>query len=155
MNFGENKRERCILVYSGIHYDRVAFTYSTYPHDVADLPPELDRTIWPAGDDDVISKTHELVQKLHDAHYYTDPSGLILKCDVAGCGWIGSGQIAGQQHAQETGHVELSEIRDTEEDNVLRSCDSPGCSFIGQGEAAARQHRDDTGHQQFSVIPDI
>jgi len=152
INFGEDKRERCILVYSGIHYDRVAFTYATYP---TDLPPELDRTIWPTDDDDVITKTHELVQKLHDAHYYTDPSGLILKCDVPDCGWIGSGQVAGQRHAQETGHFELSEIRDLEEDNVLRSCNNPGCSFIGQGEVAARKHRDDTGHKHFSIIPDI
>lgn len=155
INFGEEKQERCILVYSGIHYDRVAFTFSPYPHDVADLPPEIDRTIWPTHDEGVISKTHELLQKLHQAHYFTDTDGLVLRCDVPGCGWIGSGQIAGQQHARDTGHVELSEIRDDEEDNLLRACDSPGCGFMGQGEKAVRLHRNDTGHERFSIIPDM
>lgn len=155
INFGEEKQERCILIYSGIHYDRVAFTYSPYPHDVADLPPELDRTIWPTDDDDVLTKTRELLEKLNQAHYYTDTDGLVLRCDVPGCEWIGSGQVAGQQHARETGHLELSEIRDEEEDNLLRACDSPGCGFMGQGEKAVRLHRSDTGHEHFSVIPDM
>lgn len=110
--------------------------------------------MWSTDDDDIIAKTHELVQKLHSAHYYTDTAGLILRCDVPGCGWIGSGQAEGQKHAQETGHLELSEILDTEGGNDLRSCDSPGCNFMGQGDATIRQHEADTGHRHFSLIPD-
>lgn len=154
MNFGEAKRDRCVLVYSGIHYDRVAFTYSDSPHDYPTLPPEMDRTIWPTTDNEVLDKTQELVRKLNVAHYYTDTEGLILKCDVPGCDWIGSGQAEGQKHAEQTGHVEMSEIKDSEGDSVLRTCDTPSCDFMGQGDRAMRQHRTDTGHQRFSVIPD-
>lgn len=154
MNFGEEKRDRCILVYSGIHYDRVAFTYSDFPHNTTTLPPEVDRTIWPTSDEDVLGKTQELVRKLNEAHYFTDTEGLILKCDVPGCDWIGSGQLEGRKHAEQTGHVDMSEIKDNEEDNVLRTCDTPDCEFMGQGERATRQHRTDTGHERFSVIPD-
>lgn len=154
MNFGENKRDRCILVYSGIHYDRVAFSYSDLPHNAVTLPPEMDRTMWATTDDEVLDRTHELVRKLNQAHYFTDTEGLILRCDVPGCDWIGSGQAEGSKHAQLTGHFELSEIQDVEGDNVLRQCNAPGCEFMGQGEKPMRQHTADTGHQQFNVIPD-
>ncbi|KAL4729634.1 ubiquitin-specific protease otu1 [Fusarium chlamydosporum] len=153
IEFGEEKRDRCILVYSGIHYDRVAFSFSDPPYDSPTLPPELDQAVWSTDDDQVLKKTEELVQKLNKAHYYTDTDGLILRCDVPGCDWIGSGQLEGQKHAEATGHVELSEIQD-EGDNVLRRCDTFGCEFIGQGDKAVRQHRADTAHQKFSVIHD-
>ena len=154
MKFGEVKQDRCILVYSGIHYDRVAFSYSDFPHETTSLPPEMDRTMWPTGDDEILEKTQQLVQKLNTAHYYTDTEGLILRCDVPGCDWIGSGQLEGRKHAEQTGHVSLSEIRDAEEDNTLRTCETPGCGFMGQGDRAVRQHRSDTGHEQFLIIPD-
>ncbi|KAH7122848.1 hypothetical protein EDB81DRAFT_221171 [Dactylonectria macrodidyma] len=154
INFGEDKRDRCVLVYSGIHYDRVAFSYSDSPYNTTTLPPEMDRTVWPTDDDEVLQKTEELVRKLNAAHYYTDTEGLVLRCDVPGCDWIGSGQLEGRKHAEQTGHVDLSEIQDIEGDSVLRSCDTPGCDFIGQGDRAIRQHSTDTGHERSSVIPD-
>ncbi|PNY30015.1 Ubiquitin thioesterase otu1 [Tolypocladium capitatum] len=154
INFGEMKRDRCVLVYSGIHYDRVAFSYSDFPHDVTSLPPDMDRTLWPTDDAEILHKTQQLVQKLHAAHYYTDTEGLVLKCDVPGCDWVGSGQLEGRRHAELTGHIELSEITDSEGDSVLRRCDAPRCDFIGQGDRAVRRHRDDTGHERYSVIPD-
>ncbi|KAM0490673.1 hypothetical protein ACHAP8_011291 [Fusarium lateritium] len=153
IEFGEEKRDRCILVYSGIHYDRVAFSYADPPYNSPTLPPELDQAVWPTGDDEVLRKTEELIQKLNKAHYYTDTDGLILRCDVPGCDWIGSGQLEGQKHAEATGHVDLSEIQD-EGDSILRKCDAPGCDFIGQGDKAVRQHRADTAHQRFSIIHD-
>lgn len=155
MNFGELKQSRCILLYSGIHYDRVAFSYSESPHDTATLPPEMDRTIWSTDDSEVVEKAQELVDKLNACHYYTDTEGLILKCNEPRCDWIGSGQAAAQMHAESTGHSNMSEISDFESDNVLRRCDAPGCSFMGQGEKAMHNHRGDTGHRDYSVIPDI
>ncbi|KJZ75644.1 hypothetical protein HIM_04801 [Hirsutella minnesotensis 3608] len=110
MTFGESQQTRCVLVYSGIHYDRVAFSYSDAPHDVSTLPPEVDCTIWPTSDEEIIVKTSQLVEKLHGLHYYTDAEGLVLRCDVPGCDWIGSGQVEGRKHAELTGHVDLSEI---------------------------------------------
>lgn len=154
INFGEEKRDRCILVYSGIHYDRVAFSYSEYPYNNPTLPPEMDRTVWPIDDDQVLERTQELVSKLNKAHYYTDTEGLVLRCDVPGCDWIGSGQLEGRKHAELTGHVDMSEIKDSEDDNVLRRCDTPGCDFMGQGDRVMRQHTADTTHGQFSIIPD-
>ena len=102
----------------------------------------------------MLEKTQELVRKLNAAHYYTDTEGLVLKCDVPGCEWVGSGQLEGRKHAEQTGHIELSEIKDVEGDNVLQRCDESGCDFIGQGDRAFRQHRSDTGHQRSSIIPD-
>ncbi|POR35459.1 Putative ubiquitin thioesterase otu1 [Tolypocladium paradoxum] len=154
INFGEMKRDRCVLVYSGIHYDRIAFSYSDFPHDGTSLPPDMDRTLWPTDDAEILHRTQKLVEKLHAAHYYTDTEGLILKCDAPGCDWIGSGQLEGRKHAELTGHIELSEITDSEADSVLRRCDAPRCYFIGQGDRAVRRHRDDTGHERYSVIPD-
>lgn len=114
----------------------------------------MDRTVWPTDDNEVLQKTENLVSKLNAAHYYTDTEGLILRCDVPGCNWIGSGQLEGRKHAEQTGHIELSEIRDTEGDNILRNCDAPGCDFMGQGDKVTRQHTLDTGHERFSIIPD-
>ena len=155
MNFGENKQNRCILVYSGIHYDRVAFSYSEHPHNTACLPPEMDRTIWSTDDDEVLEKTKSLVQKLNVQHYYTDTNGLVLKCNYLGCDWIGSGQVAAKKHAELTGHTDLSEVTDIEEDNVLRKCLWLGCGFIGQGMAAMIQHQTGSGHRDFDIIPDL
>lgn len=152
--FGEDKSQRCVLVYSGIHYDRVAFSLSDYPFDEPTLPPETDRTLWSTDDDDILAMSEKLVQKLHNAHYFTDMDGLILKCDVPGCGWIGSGEIEGRKHAEMTGHVDLSEVQDIEGDNMLRTCSAPGCDFMGVGDKAVRQHTADSGHVKFSIIPD-
>ena len=115
----------------------------------------MDRTIWPTDDAEVLEKTGDLVGKLNAAHYYTDTEGLILKCDVPGCQWIGSGQLEGQKHAESTGHVQLSEIRDTAEENVVKACNALGCDFMGQGERIVRQHTRDTGHDRFRIIPDF
>jgi ubiquitin thioesterase OTU1 len=49
----------------------------------------------------------------------------------------------------------MSEIKDTEGDNVLRACDTFGCDFMGQGDAALNRHTADTGHTRFSIIPDF
>ncbi|OAA81902.1 Ovarian tumor, otubain [Akanthomyces lecanii RCEF 1005] len=154
ISFGEGKRDQCILVYSGIHYDRIAFSYSEHPYTDPTLPPEMDRTTWPVEDEEVLIKAKDLVGKLHGAHYFTNMDGLVLKCNVAGCGWIGSGQADGQRHAEETGHTQLSEIIDTQTEAVLRKCNVRGCDFIGQGDSAARQHSQDTRHDSYSVIED-
>ncbi len=152
--FGEHKPELCILVYSGIHYDRVAFSYSEFPHDCSQLPPEMDRTTWPIDDEDILAKAKVLVSELYSAHYYTDMDGLILKCDAPGCSWIGSGDAEGRKHAEETGHTQLIEVQDTVDDNVLRKCSQVGCDFMGQGDKSAREHTSDTGHRVYHTIPD-
>lgn len=114
----------------------------------------MDQTVWPIEDQEVLIKAQELVGKLHGANYYTNMDGLVLKCDIADCAWIGSGQAEGQRHAAETGHSQLSEISDKQTDSVLRKCNMRGCEFLGQGDVAARRHSQDTGHESYSVIED-
>ncbi|KAM0324550.1 hypothetical protein ACHAQA_007935 [Verticillium albo-atrum] len=150
LRFGEDKETRCVLVYSGIHYDRVAFSPSEPPYAESTLPPELDRTVWSTTDAEILARTQQLVAQLHAMHYYTDPSEILLTCDVPGCGWIGSGERAGREHAERTGHVALSEIKDA----ALLTCTESGCDWLGSGETAARKHTSDTGHSSLAVIPD-
>ena len=118
------------------------------------MPPEMDCTMWSTEDDGILEKTQQLVHKLNKAHYYTDTEGLLLRCDVPGCEWIGNGQGGGSKHAQLTGHVDLSEIKDTEDQNILRRCDTPGCDFMGQGTQAMQRHTADIGHDRFTIIQD-
>lgn len=132
----------------------MAFSYSEFPHTSPQLPPEMDRTTWPIYDEEIITKAKLLVSKLHSAHYYTDMDGLVLKCDVAGCSWIGTGDTDGRKHAEETGHTELSEVQGMDGDHVLRKCSEVGCDFMGQGDKSARQHTSDTGHKEYHMIPD-
>lgn len=148
VSFGEGKELRCILLYSGIHYDRVAFSLSEPPYKRSDLPPEMDIVRWETSDDGIIEKTRELVTCLNKIHYYTDTNEILLRCEE--CDWIGSGQLDGRRHAELTGHTQLSEI----EDGAVLTCNTPGCDWVGRGEREANKHRIDTGHPSWSVIPD-
>ena len=111
--YGEEKSRRCILCYSGIHYDRMAFSFCSPPHTHIDLPIDVDVTTWEAWDDEVLGKAVELAQKLRDLHYFTDTTEFVLRCDVPGCGWMGEGARQAQEHMKDTGHTELSEMEIT------------------------------------------
>ncbi|KAK1673076.1 OTU-like cysteine protease [Colletotrichum godetiae] len=178
LRFGENKESRCILVYSGIHYDRIACSPSEPPYAHSDLPPELDRTNWSTADDEVLDRTRALIRKLHEMHYFTDTTEFLLRCTVAGCDWLGNGQKEANKHAKATGHMGFSEIKDEPAggssgagagasaggggaaaavfgDNALRKCDVPGCEWLGSGTAEARIHTSATGHTAMTEIPDF
>ncbi|OHE98528.1 OTU-like cysteine protease [Colletotrichum orchidophilum] len=169
LRFGENKDSRCILVYSGIHYDRIACSPSEPPYTHSDLPPELDRTNWSTSDDEILNKTRELIRKLHEMHYFTDTTEFLLRCTVHGCDWLGNGQKEANKHAKATGHMGFSEIKDepagtlggppgaaaTFGDNALRKCDAPGCEWLGSGTVEARIHGSETGHTSMTEIPDF
>jgi ubiquitin thioesterase OTU1 len=115
----------------------------------------MDRTIWPSDDEELLEKANILVKELNSAHYYTDMKGLILKCDVLGCDWIGSGEFEGKRHAEKTGHMQLSEIQGNKSQSVLRKCALAGCDFLGQGEASTRKHTSETGHDSYHIIQDV
>ena len=102
--FGEGKATRCILVYSGIHYDRIAFTMGL------DLPSEWDETKWATDNDEVIDKARELCKKLQNAHYYTDTQDMVAKCEVPGCDWVGEGVKSMREHTKSTGHAAFDEL---------------------------------------------
>lgn len=105
--YGEAKPTRCLLLYSGIHYDRIAFTLDL------SLPVEFDEVKWDTSNDEVVTMAQKLAKQLKDQHYFTDTTDFVLRCDVPGCGWIGAGMKEASKHMKETGHQALSEMQIT------------------------------------------
>lgn len=105
--YGEAKPTRCLLLYSGIHYDRIAFTLDL------SLPVEFDEVRWDTSNDGVVAMAQKLAKQLKDKHYFTDTTDFVLKCDVPSCGWIGAGMKEASKHMAETGHQALSEMQIT------------------------------------------
>jgi len=106
--FNEGKPTRCILVYSGIHYDVCAVT----PYPRAD--PGLDRKVFEViriegeeMDGGALTAAKELCKGLQKQHYYTDTFGFDIKCNKCGAG--GKGQQWAVEHAKETGHMDFGE----------------------------------------------
>lgn len=103
--FGEDMETRCIVLYSGIHYDRISFAMDL------GYPPEFDTTKWSTDDNQVLEKAIELAQKLNRKHYYTDTTDFIITCQV--CGWVGEGTKGAATHIKETGHSDFAETKIT------------------------------------------
>ncbi len=103
--YGLDKDTRCVLLYSGIHYDRIAQSFDL------GLPPELDVTQWKADDDAVLEKAKELANKLKGAKYYTDTQTMAIRCEMPGCeNWLGAGERDMIKHTKETSHTAFSEL---------------------------------------------
>ncbi|CAO2656048.1 Nn.00g048510.m01.CDS01 [Neocucurbitaria sp. VM-36] len=101
--FNEGKSRRCILVYSGIHYDTIALV----PHGVSPLDAENDIKLFDARDDLILEAARQLCGELKKQHYYTDTQKFDIKCNT--CGWKGAGEQGAVQHASETGHTDFGE----------------------------------------------
>ncbi|KAF2026837.1 OTU-domain-containing protein [Setomelanomma holmii] len=101
--FNEGKRQRCILVYSGIHYDTIAFVPSAY----STYDSESDIKLFDAKDDVILEAARQLCGILKKQHYYTDTQKFDIKCNK--CGWQGAGESGALRHAQETGHTDFGE----------------------------------------------
>jgi ubiquitin thioesterase OTU1 len=101
--FNEGKPRRCILVYSGIHYDTIAFVPAGSPT----FSPDNDVKLFDAGDDVILQAARELCGELKKQRYYTDTQNFDIKCNT--CGWKGAGQQEAVQHANETGHYDFGE----------------------------------------------
>ncbi|KAK3313942.1 hypothetical protein B0H66DRAFT_537190 [Apodospora peruviana] len=101
--FGENKENRVVILYSGIHYDRIAFCMDL------SYPVEVDVTRWQADDDEVLSKALELAKRLQNLHYYTDTTDFVIKCEI--CNWIGQGARDASKHEAETKHSMFGEMK--------------------------------------------
>ncbi|QIX00290.1 hypothetical protein AMS68_005807 [Peltaster fructicola] len=106
--FNEGKPTRCILVYSGIHYDVCAVT----PFSGAEA--EFDRKVFDVvktGDEDfdggALEAAQELCKELQKRHYFTDTHGFSIKCNTCGSG--GTGQQWAVEHARSTGHGDFGE----------------------------------------------
>jgi ubiquitin thioesterase OTU1 len=98
--YNEGRPKRCIVVYSGIHYDTIALS----PFD---SPPESDQKMFDTTDDVVLASALELCQLLKDKGYYTDTAGFKIRCQQ--CGTVCVGEMGATEHASQTGHYNFGE----------------------------------------------
>ncbi|KAG6332670.1 hypothetical protein ID866_6415 [Astraeus odoratus] len=101
----KSKGDRCILVYSGIHYD--AATLSPMPS----APIEWDQTVFSImstdEDDPILVAAKRLATILRERKAFTNTATFDLKCEQCGKGL--KGEKDARAHAQETGHVHFGE----------------------------------------------
>ena len=105
--YNEGKKSRCILVYSGIHYDVIALSPSDPPYINSYAPPEFDVKVYESGDQAVLEKAVELCRVLQGQHYFTDTTTFSILCNV--CGRVLVGEKGATEHAKETGHYDFGE----------------------------------------------
>ncbi|KGO65435.1 Ovarian tumor, otubain [Penicillium italicum] len=105
--FNEGAPTRCIVVYSGIHYDVLALSPSRPPYTRANPLPHGDTKIFEAVDPVVLQKAKELCRVLQGKHYYTDTSRFTVRCNT--CGGTFTGERGATKHATETGHYDFGE----------------------------------------------
>lgn len=101
--FNEGKPKRCFLVYSGIHYDTIAFV----PDGSSTLDSDDDVKLFDASDDVLLQAARQLCGELRKKHYYTDTQRFSIKCNT--CGWKGNGEKGAVEHATATGHGDFGE----------------------------------------------
>ncbi|KAL8936854.1 MAG: hypothetical protein Q9211_003987 [Gyalolechia sp. 1 TL-2023] len=105
--FNEGMEKRCILVYSGIHYDTIALSPSD-PYSVDGYAqPEEDVKIFDAADDGILTAALQLCGELKKRHYYTDTAGFQVRCNVCGSTFVG--ERGATEHAGKTGHYDFGE----------------------------------------------
>ncbi|OJJ43349.1 hypothetical protein ASPZODRAFT_136194 [Penicilliopsis zonata CBS 506.65] len=105
--FNEGAPTRCIVVYSGIHYDTIALSPSDPPFTHAYAPPDFDTKIFDAADPVVLDKALDLCKVLNSKHYFTDTAGFRIRCNT--CKGIFIGEKGAAQHATQTGHYDFGE----------------------------------------------
>jgi ubiquitin thioesterase OTU1 len=101
--FNEGKSRRCILVYSGIHYDTIAFV----PNGSPTYDPANDVKLFDVNDEVMLEAARQLCGELKKKHYFTDTQKFDIQCNT--CGWKGAGERGAVQHANETGHTDFGE----------------------------------------------
>ncbi|PQE20676.1 OTU-like cysteine protease protein [Rutstroemia sp. NJR-2017a BBW] len=96
-------QHRCILIYSGIHYDLVAQTPLPNASD-----PSSDQKIWDISDNSILSSAVDLCRLLQEKHYFTDTGGMGIRCND--CGTVVRGEKEAAAHAGKTGHWDMVEV---------------------------------------------
>ncbi|KAI9889027.1 MAG: ubiquitin-specific protease otu1 [Vezdaea aestivalis] len=105
--FNEGKTQRCILVYSGIHYDVIALSPSKAPHRSATAPPEFDQKIFDSADDALLVRALDVCRILNSKHYFTDTATFTVMCSICQKPLTGTKQA--QDHRASTGHSRFEE----------------------------------------------
>lgn len=106
--FNEGRPNRCILVYSGIHYDIIAQSPSDPPHTNSQTPPEFDQRVWDSDDNQILEAALELCRKLQAKEYYTNTANFKIKCNV--CGIIVYGEQQAAKHANQSNHFDMAQV---------------------------------------------
>lgn len=105
--FNEGRSKRCILVYSGIHYDTIALSPSDPPYTQSLTPPDFDTRVFDSDDDVILEKAVALCRILQGKHYYTDTASFNIRCNVCGGQFVG--ENGATEHAKATGHYDFGE----------------------------------------------
>lgn len=96
---------RCILIYSGIHYDAATLA------PMLDAPSDFHQTVMPVtsqgNNDPILVAAKKLADKLRAKRAFTNTATFDLKCEVCGQGL--KGEKEARAHASETGHVKFGE----------------------------------------------
>ncbi|KAF9013972.1 hypothetical protein BDQ17DRAFT_1231135 [Cyathus striatus] len=97
---------RCILIYSGIHYDAVSIA------PMAEAPSEWHQTLFPItssddASDSVLKAAKKLVDILRSKKAFTNTATFDLKCEQCGKGL--KGEKEARSHAEQTGHTRFGE----------------------------------------------
>ena len=121
---GVDSGNRCVLVYSGIHYDAATVA------PILDAPDDFHQTILPrqsSGDDDpVLVAAKKLADKLRAKKAFTNTATFDLRCEVSLshsaapstfvslfvrqiCRKGLKGEKEAREHAKETGHASFGE----------------------------------------------
>ncbi|KAL4864969.1 hypothetical protein BDV12DRAFT_175360 [Aspergillus spectabilis] len=95
--------KRCVLVYSGVHYDTIALAAGK------NASPEFDTKVFDTADASVIEKSKALCKLLQEKapDYNINPSTFRLRCNI--CGSIVIGEKGAQDHGAQTGHYDFDQ----------------------------------------------
>jgi len=97
----ESPENRCLLIYSGIHYDAATLA------PMADAPSDWHQTVFPTRSADVLAAGKRLADVLRAKRAFTNTATFDLKCEECGKGL--KGEKGAQAHATETGHTRFGE----------------------------------------------
>lgn len=102
----EGAARRCIVLYSGIHYDTIVAIPSSsgYVRDPMDDVRQFEE------DEEILFKARELALLFNSIDYFTDTGGMKLKCNM--CDWIGYGEKAATIHCEQSGHADMEQVKD-------------------------------------------
>jgi len=99
---GDNYKRRVFVIYDGIHYDALAFTFDER------LLEDADVTQFSPKDEFAMEKARVVCSDQHKKKAFTDTSNFTLRCLVCQTGLKGANEA--QEHAQQTGHTNFSEF---------------------------------------------
>ena len=105
--FNEGRPQRCILVYSGIHYDVIARSPSPPPFKKTYAPPDSDIKVFESDEKVVLEAALDLCKILQERHYFTDSANFEIRCNQ--CGQLCRGEKGATEHAKATGHYDFGE----------------------------------------------